>query len=141
MLSNASTKAGVIKGTMWYLSPEALQGASSGYERTYSDDIWSACLVIYEMDTGLSLQQLMTAPGAIKLEELLTKTSRELLPLLASLLRPSQSCRSPQRTGSSLHMLLLLPPPTQSYTMVEQQAWTRSVYPPLPSFFACGIVF
>ena len=86
MLSNASTKAGVVKGTMWYLSPEALQGASSGYERTYSDDIWSACLVIYEMDTGLSLQQLMTAPGAIKLEELLTKTSRELLPLLASVL-------------------------------------------------------
>ena len=87
MLSNASTKAGVVKGTMWNLSPEALQGASSGhYERTYSDDIWSACLVIYEMDTGLSLQQLMTAPGAVKLEELLTKTSRELLPLLASVL-------------------------------------------------------
>jgi serine/threonine protein kinase/ribosomal protein L13E len=86
MLSNASTKAGVVKGTMWYLSPEALQGASIGYERTYSDDIWSACLVIYEMDTGLSLQQLMTAPGAIKLQELLTKTSRELLPLLASVL-------------------------------------------------------
>jgi serine/threonine protein kinase len=86
MLSNASTVVGVMKGTMWYLSPEALQGASSGYERTYSDDIWSACLVIYEMDTGLSLQQLMTAPGAIKLEELLTKTSRELLPLLASVL-------------------------------------------------------
>jgi serine/threonine protein kinase/ribosomal protein L13E len=86
MLSNASTKAGVVKGTMWYLSPEALQGASSGYERTYSDDIWSTCLVIYEMDTGLSLQQLMTAPGAIKLEELLTKTSRALLPLLASVL-------------------------------------------------------
>jgi serine/threonine protein kinase len=86
MLSNASTVVGVMKGTAWYLSPEALQGASSGYERTYSDDIWSACLVIYEMDTGLSLQQLMTAPGAIKLEELLTKTSRELLPLLASVL-------------------------------------------------------
>jgi serine/threonine protein kinase len=86
MLTNASTVVGVVKGTMWYLSPEALQGASSGYERTYSDDIWSVCLVIYEMDTGLSLQQLMTAPGAIKLEELLTKTSRELLPLLASVL-------------------------------------------------------
>jgi serine/threonine protein kinase len=86
MLSNASTKAGVVKGTMWYLSPEALQGASSGYERTYSDDIWSACLVIYEMDTGLTLQQLMTAPGAIKVDDLLRKTSPELLPLLASVL-------------------------------------------------------
>jgi serine/threonine protein kinase len=86
MLSNASTQAGVVKGTMWYLSPEALQGAAGGYDRTYTDDLWSACLVIYEMDTGLTLQQLMTAPGAIKLEELLTKTSRELLPLLASVL-------------------------------------------------------
>ena len=86
MLSNASTTAGVVKGTVWYLSPEALQGASSGYQRTYSDDLWSACLVIYEMDTGLTLQQLMTAPGAIRLEELLTKTSRALLPLLASVL-------------------------------------------------------
>jgi hypothetical protein len=38
------------------------------------------------MDTGKTLQQLMTAPGAIRLEELLTKTSRALLPLLASVL-------------------------------------------------------
>jgi serine/threonine protein kinase len=82
MLSNASTKAGEIKGTTWYLSPEALQGA----DRTYSDDLWSACLVILEMDTGLTLQQLMTAPGAVKLDELLTKTSKELLPLLRSVL-------------------------------------------------------
>jgi serine/threonine protein kinase len=86
MLSNASTTAGLVKGTLWYLSPEALQGASSGFQRTYADDIWSACLVIYEMDTGMTLQQLMTAPGAINLDELLTKTSRELLPLLASVL-------------------------------------------------------
>jgi serine/threonine protein kinase len=86
MLTSKSTKKGVVKGTLWYLSPEALQGASSDYERTYSDDIWSVCLVIYEMDTGLTLQQLMTAPGAIKLDELLTKTSPELLPLLASVL-------------------------------------------------------
>jgi tRNA A-37 threonylcarbamoyl transferase component Bud32 len=33
-LSNASSKAGFVKGTVWYLSPEALQGASSGYQRT-----------------------------------------------------------------------------------------------------------
>ena len=59
MLTNASTKDGMIKGTMWYLSPEALQGACGGYNRCYTDDLWSACLVIFEMDTGLSLQQLM----------------------------------------------------------------------------------
>jgi serine/threonine protein kinase len=91
MLSNASTKAGVVKGTTWYLSPEALQGAAAGYQRTYADDIWSACLVIYEMDTGLPLQQLMTSPGAVKLDELLTKTSRELLPMLASVLAVSDA--------------------------------------------------
>jgi serine/threonine protein kinase/GTPase SAR1 family protein len=93
-LSN-SMSGGHMKGTVWYMSPEALQGASSGHQRTYSDDLWSACLVIYEMDTGLTLQQLMTAPGAIKLEELLTKTSRELLPLLASVLAvPDAASRS-----------------------------------------------
>jgi serine/threonine protein kinase len=86
MLSNASTQAGVIKGTMWYLSPEALQGSVGGYDRTYTDDLWSACLVILEMDTGLSLQQLMTAPGAVKLDEMLTKASPELLPVLNSVL-------------------------------------------------------
>ena len=86
MLTNASTQAGVIKGTMWYLSPEALQGACSGYDRTYADDLWSACLVILEMDTGLALQQLMTVPGAVKIDELLTKASSELLPLLCSVL-------------------------------------------------------
>jgi hypothetical protein len=65
------------------------------YERTYSDDLWSVCLVMYEMDTGLTLQQLMTAPGAIKLDELLTKTSPELLSLLASVLAvPDVTLRS-----------------------------------------------
>jgi hypothetical protein len=36
-----STMVGVLKGTMLYLSPEALQGASSGsnYERSVSDDL------------------------------------------------------------------------------------------------------
>jgi serine/threonine protein kinase len=86
MLTNASSKDGMIKGTMWYLSPEALHGACGGYNRCYIDDLWSACLVIFEMDTGLSLQQLMTAPGAVKLDELLTKASPELLPLLCSVL-------------------------------------------------------
>jgi serine/threonine protein kinase len=90
MLTNASTREGMVKGTMWYLSPEALQGASGGYDRSYTDDLWSACLVIYEMDTGLSLQQLMTAPGAVKLDELLTKASPELLPLLCSVLLLSE---------------------------------------------------
>jgi hypothetical protein len=85
-LINEPTKVGEIKGPAWYLSPEALQGAAAGYERSYSDDVWSACLVMLEMDTGVPLQQLMTAPGAVKLEELLTKTSHALLPLLASVL-------------------------------------------------------
>jgi serine/threonine protein kinase len=86
MLVNASTKAGQLKGTAWYLSPEALQGASGGYERTFGDDLWSSCLVIMEMDTGLPLQQLMAAPGAVKLDELLTRASPELLPLLVSVI-------------------------------------------------------
>ena len=52
MLSNAATQAGEIKGTTWYLSPEALKASSGVYERSYADDLWSACLVIFEMDTG-----------------------------------------------------------------------------------------
>ena len=38
------------------------------------------------MDTGLPLQQLMAAPGAVKLDELLTRASPELLPLLVSVI-------------------------------------------------------
>ena len=56
------------------------------YERSVSDDLWSACLVILEMDTGLTLQQLMQGSGAVKTDELLTKASPELLPLLCSVL-------------------------------------------------------
>jgi serine/threonine protein kinase len=89
MLSNAATQAGVIKGTTWYLSPEALQGACNGYDRNYADDLWSTCLVMLELDTGLTVQQLMTAPGAVKVEEVLTKVSSELLPLLCSVLAVS----------------------------------------------------
>jgi serine/threonine protein kinase len=125
MLSNASTKAGVVKGTMWYLSPEALQGASSGYERTYSDDIWSACLVIYEMDTGLSLQQLMTAPGAIKLEELLTKTSRELLPLLASVLAVPDAA---SRCKSAAELLQKLDASVDPLYIWEEHDLTKNKY-------------
>jgi serine/threonine protein kinase/GTPase SAR1 family protein len=76
-----------LKGTVYYLPPEYLQGAAAGrYNRTYSIDLWSACLVILEMDTGLTVQQLMASPGAVKLDQLLTKTSGELLPLLYAVL-------------------------------------------------------
>jgi serine/threonine protein kinase len=83
-----SSFVGVLKGTMFYLSPEAFQGASSGgYERTVSDDLWSSCLVIFEMDSGLSIQQIIAGHGgSVKIDELLTKTSPELLPLLYSIL-------------------------------------------------------
>jgi serine/threonine protein kinase len=115
MLSNASTHTGVVKGTMWYLSPEALQGAAGGYDRTYTDDLWSACLVILEMDTGLTLQQLMTAPGAVKRDELLTKTSTQLLPLLCAVLAApdaaSRCCNSAaellQKLDSSVDPLFI----------------------------------
>ncbi len=84
-----STKVGVMKETMLYLSPEALHAASSGcsYERAVSDDLWSACLVILEMDAGLTIQNIMTAHGgSVRIDELLTKTSPQLLPLLCSVL-------------------------------------------------------
>jgi serine/threonine protein kinase len=86
-LTNATTMVdGKLKGTLWYLSPEALQGASRGYERAKTDDLWSACLVILEMDTGLTLQQLMTAPGSVNIAKVMENTSKELLPLLHSVL-------------------------------------------------------
>jgi serine/threonine protein kinase len=100
-MTNASTKAGMFKGTMWYMSPEALQGVSQGRERCFADDLWSACLVILEMDTGLTLQQLMTAPGAVNMDEMLTKASVHLLPLLFSVFFPGPSSR-----GSSAKDLL-----------------------------------
>jgi serine/threonine protein kinase len=91
-----STMVGVLKGTMMYLSPEAMQGASSGgnYERAVSDDLWSVCLVILEMDTGMPIHQLMKGPGSVIIDELLTKASPELLPLLCAVLAiPSAASR------------------------------------------------
>jgi serine/threonine protein kinase len=91
-----STMVGMLKGTMLYLSPEQMQGASSGssYERAVSDDLWSACLVILEMDTGMPIHQLMKGPGSVIIDELLTKASPELLPLLCSVLNlPSAASR------------------------------------------------
>jgi serine/threonine protein kinase len=91
-----STTVGMLKGTMLYLSPEAIQGASSGknYVRAVSDDLWSACLVILEMDTGMPIHQLMTGPGSVVIEVLLTKASPELLPLLCAVLsKPSAASR------------------------------------------------
>ena len=91
-----STTVGVLKGTMMYLSPEAMQGASSGgsYDRAVSDDLWSACLVIAEMDTGMPIHQLMKGPALVAIEELLTRASPELLPLLCAVLAvPSAASR------------------------------------------------
>ena len=93
MVSNASTKTGVLKGTVWYMSPDALQGAAQGRQRCFADDVWSACLVILEMDTGLTLQQLMTAPGAVNVNVLLTKASPQLLPMLFCGLAADAACR------------------------------------------------
>jgi serine/threonine protein kinase len=104
MVSNASTKAGVFKGTVWYMCPEALQGAAQGRQRCFADDVWSACLVILEMDTGLTLQQLMTAPGAVNINALLTKTSPQMLPVICSGLAADPACRC----GSAAELLQLL---------------------------------
>jgi serine/threonine protein kinase len=104
VMTNASSMAGTIKGTMWYLSPEALQNASRGHQRCFADDLWSACLVILEMDTGLTLQQLMTSPGAININEMLTKASAQLLPLLFSVLASDSASRCGTASGL-LHTL------------------------------------
>jgi serine/threonine protein kinase len=95
MLSTmAGQKFEKLQGTMLYLSPEALQGVSKGgYERTFSDDLWSSCLVILEMDTGIPIQQLMNGPGSVIVDVMLTKCSPELLPLLCSVLDAPFSSR------------------------------------------------
>jgi serine/threonine protein kinase len=102
-----STMVGVLKGTMLYLSPEALQGASSGgsYERAVSDDLWSACLVMLEMDTGMSIHQLMNGPGSVVIDELLTKTSPELLPLMCAVLAAPSAA---SRCNSAAELLRIL---------------------------------
>jgi serine/threonine protein kinase len=105
-LSNATSVVGGIKGTEPYLSPEALQGAfTGGFERTPADDLWSACLVIFEMDTGLALHELMAAPGAVKLEQLLTKASPDILPVLCAVLAPQSA---DLRCNSAAKLLRLL---------------------------------
>jgi serine/threonine protein kinase len=102
-----STTVGMLKGTMLYLSPEAIQGASSGssYERAVSDDLWSACLVILEMDTGMPIHQLMRAPGSVAMDELLTKASPELLPLLCAVLAVPYAA---SRCNSAAQLLRML---------------------------------
>ncbi len=69
---------------MLYMSPEAIQGASSGSscERAVSDDLWSACLVILEMDAGMRILHPMRGPVSIIIDQLLTMASPELLPLM-----------------------------------------------------------
>ena len=92
----SSTVVGVLKITMLYMSPEAMQAASSGsnYERAVCDDLCSACLVILEMDTGLPVQQRMKEPGSVVIDQLLTKASSQLLPLLCAVLAvPSAASR------------------------------------------------
>jgi uncharacterized protein YjbI with pentapeptide repeats len=46
------------------------------------------------MDTGLSIQQIMKGPGSVNINELLTKSSPELLPLLCSVLAVPFRCNS-----------------------------------------------
>jgi serine/threonine protein kinase/WD40 repeat protein len=103
-LSFLSSMVGAVKGTMMYLSPEAFSGS---HERSVADDLWSACLVIYEMDTGLRLQGqgLMNGPGSVNIEALLTKSSPDLLPLLCSVLA-TQSAGS--RCSSAAELLCKL---------------------------------
>ena len=134
MLSNASTKAGVIKGTLWYMSPEALQGASKGYQRTFTDDLWSACLVIYEMDTGLPLQELLTSPGAVRLDDLLTKASPEFLPLLCSVLAPDAA----SRCSSARELLIQLD--ASFDPMFQWQMYDSSQHCFVPVHQACAFV-
>jgi serine/threonine protein kinase len=106
VLQNANTEVGKVKGTRWYLSPEAFHVTSVGYQRSFQDDLWSACLVILEMDTGLELEKdLMTAPGSVRLEELLTRTSSELLPLLYSVLAMTHATSRCQSAADLLRML------------------------------------
>jgi WD40 repeat protein/serine/threonine protein kinase len=102
-----STTVGMLKGTMLYLSPEAMQGATSGssYERAVSDDLWSACLVILEMDTGMPINQLLKGPGSVIIDELLTKASPELLPLLCAVLAFQSSA---SRCSSAAELLRML---------------------------------
>ena len=86
--NNATTRA--LFGTQWYMSSEALKG----HRRCTADDIWSACLVILEMDTGKPLQQLMHGPGSVKMNELLVNASLDLLPMLYSVLQGHGESRS-----------------------------------------------
>jgi serine/threonine protein kinase len=99
-----SAAVGVMKGTMMYLSPEAFSGS---HERSAADDLWSACLVIYEMDTGLSLQGLMNGPGSVNIQALLTKSSPDLLPLLCSVVA-AQSAGSRCSSAAELKLLRIL---------------------------------
>ena len=133
MVTNTSTVAGVIKGTMWYMSPEAIQGAAQGRERCFADDLWSACLVIFEMDTGLTVQQLMTAPGAVNINVLLTKTSAQLLPLLCSVLASDAASRC-SSAAELLQMLSASEDPLFEWQYFETLTQTFTTVPAAAAF-------
>jgi len=56
------------------------------------------------MDTGLTLQQLMTAPGAVNVNALLTKKLPQMLPVVCSGLAADPACRC----DSAVELLQLL---------------------------------
>ena len=103
----SSTMVGVLKITMLYLSPETMQAASSGssYERAVCDDLCSACLVILEMYTGLPMKQLMKGPGSVVIDQLLTKASPQLLPLLCAVLAVPSAASCCNAAAELLRML------------------------------------
>jgi serine/threonine protein kinase len=85
--NDSTTRAGA--GTAPYMSSEALRGQP----RCCADDLWSACLVILEMDTGMPLQQLMQGLGSVNINALLIHASSDFLPMLHSVLIGNDASR------------------------------------------------
>ncbi len=96
--SDSTSRIGA--GTEWYMSSEALKGR----QRCYADDVWSACLVVLQMDTGMQLHQLMHGPGSVKINELLINSSPDLLPMLHSVLLGNDASRFLNARDLLLHL-------------------------------------
>lgn len=117
LLTNTPSEEGKFKGTDMYMSPDVRMGRGRGF----ADDVWSACVVILEMDTGLSLMELMV-PGAVSDKVLLTKTSPQLLPLLYY----SLSSNLESRCRNARDLLRLLE--ASIHPLFEWQVFTGSAF-------------
>jgi hypothetical protein len=93
---------------------------------------------MYEMDTGLSLRQLMTAPGVVNIDALLTKSSPDLLPLLCTALAPQLAGSRCSSAAELLRILGASIDPLFIWQLFDSEVQRYVPVPPASSVFLEG---